>query len=253
MKMDQSNTEVTEPEKTQTSEATKPNEAEQVLAEVKNEIDGLTTALIDKAAELESLHDIALEQEKKHEAEMGTLKSRIEELEKALEIATKEKEAAVSELNGIKDAALLSERLTRLHEAKLLRSDDEAKTKQAEKVKAMSGQEFEEYFNELSDVRSQNESKDTATKASEEISAEEVVELIEKKVSLSNDEETKSKLLQIVASLMSKNEKPEEKVSKESDQETNENKESAACNTEIDVQKMAEGFSNIIKYYKGRK
>lgn len=249
--MDQNKENLTETEKVQTSEAhSETSMTENTVTDVKNQVNDLQGALLDKAAELESLHEIALEQEKKFSAETDSLKSQVEELRKALEIATIEKEKAVSELVKIKEEALLNERLTRLQDAKLLRSGEEARVKQAEKVKKMSEIEFDDYLSELSDVKTQTTSSDT--KDAEEHSSN-IVDQIVKTVSSTNiTDEVKKELQQVVEKLVT-NDKPI--VSSESlVQETDTPKESAASRTNMSVEELTKGFSNIVNIYnKGRK
>ena len=249
--MDQNKENLTETEKVQTSEAhSETSMTENTVTDVKNQVNDLQGALIDKAAELESLHEIALEQEKKFAAETESLKSQVDELRKALEIATKEKEEAVSELVKIKEEALLNERLTRLQEAKLLRSGEEASVKQAEKVKKMSDADFDEYVSELSDIKGQTTSSDT--KNAEEHSNNLVDQIVKTARSASITDEVKKELQQVVDKLVT-NDKPI--VASESlVKETETPKESAASKTNVSVEELAKGFSNIVNIYnKGRK
>ena len=225
--MDQTKEEkVTEPDKLQTSD----QDAEKVLQQTETQMKDLQTALLDKAAEIEALHDVTVEQEKKFASELGSLQAKVEELQKALESANKEKEEAVSELNKIREEALLSMRLARLREANLLRKEEEAQIKQTEKIRNMSDETFEEYFNELLEVKSQVLAEAQVSKgAANDRVVEEITTIVEK---------------------LTEEKKPS--VSDESDKKEETEtakKESAACK-QASVDELVEGFSKIVELYR---
>lgn len=225
--MDQTKEEtVTEPEKIHTSD----QNVGEILQQTEAQIKELQTSLLDKAAEIEGLHEVTLEQEKKFALELGSLQAKVEELQKALENANKEKEEAVSELNRIKEEALLSVRLARLREANLLRKEEEAQIKQTEKIRNMSENAFEEYFNELLDVKSQvlAEAQIPAVAAKDSV-VEEITTIVEKLT-----EEKKPSVL------VESDKKEETEIAK---------KESAAC-TQASVDELVKGFSKIVELYK---
>lgn len=131
----------------------------------------LNAALTDRLAEIEELHTIALEQESGFDKQLSDLKAEIAGLQAQLEAATKEKTAALTELANIKEEALLTERLSELKDAGLLRNEDEAQLKQAEKVKKMSNEEYAEYRDDMLYIKQSTEkaavtsSDDLITKA----------------------------------------------------------------------------------------
>lgn len=162
----------------QTSDAVIDNaEVKNQLTEIDTLVKSLKASLADKATEVEELHSVASEQEKKFSEEKALLSSRVTELETALSEATKAKEIAETELKTMKEEALLNQRLEELASKGLLMKTDEKKVKQAERVKNMTAEQFAEYITELSDICQQavgNSAKATDTA----IIAEEVAEKV---------------------------------------------------------------------------
>ena len=134
-------------------------DAEKVLAEALASVEGLSRSLADRQSEYEALHALVAEREQKFEAEKADLVKEIEQLKISLGEVTKAKEALVAELSGIKEEALLTDRIKKLNDLGVLRSSEEARLKQGAKIKNMTEEEFAEYVNELVDIKEQNASK----------------------------------------------------------------------------------------------
>lgn len=221
------------------------------LKDMESKLGELQVTLTDKAAEVEELHTVALEQE----SELKSAQIKIEELQKSLDEANKAKEEAQRELSGIKEEALLNERLSTLKNANILRSEEAAQIKQAEKIKQMSEEEFADYVSELTDVKSQALCGTAKTDKSQEADKKDDLEKTEEVVSQVTEEiaasaEAKSRIVEIL-----------EKITKQSNPETSKNaevqpevkaeeaKEVASVKTEeLNPAKLAKGFCDMLKY-----
>lgn len=223
--------------------------SEQVLVELsatQQKLEDLNRAILDKAAEIEDLHGETIAQEEKFEAEVSSLKAQLDEISSKLEAAIKERDEAVNTLNSIKEEAMLNDRLGKLKELKVLRSTEEAQIKQAEKVKSMSAEEFDDYINELLDVTQIKQTDvipaSSATQPSE--SAETETELEEASKALeSAPEAAKDKIRMMLEGLLKT-----EKSSK--DTSTVEDTESAVKEIASEGKKLSlsEGFIKMLKY-----
>jgi hypothetical protein len=234
--MDQKLENITEPEKIQTSERQISSD---FIENATKQLEELQRSVLDKAAEIENLHDVALEQEKQFEARVSSLESHVEELKSSLETAQKERDEAVNELKKIREDAILGERLTALKDLGLLRSTEEAQIKQAERIKLMSDDEFEDYKAELLDIKGLEKSNESDKK---EETVEEVVELIGNTVE-ETSEDAKERIRQMLGSLTA-TDTTEEVLPV---QEEEPKKESASINVP-DVKKLTEGFMKILSY-----
>lgn len=184
-----------------------------LIQDTTKQLEDIKTSLQDKATEVEELHSIALEQEKKFQDELAKVQQELEskeslikELQEALENATKAKEDAVEELNKMKEEALLSNRLQKLQDLKLLRSGEEAQIKQAEKVKSMSEECFAEYIEDLLDIRVQSEASTVKpADAAEEDTSKVDTKLEEELTSAAAGEQAKAKLRELLGTLKKDN------------------------------------------------
>lgn len=242
---------IPEAETQQTSDSKVADEAILLeMASVKSKLEELNTAIIDKAAEIENLHELTLEQEKKFEAEVSSLKSQLETATSTIEAVTKERDEAVSELKNIKEEALLTKRLTQLKELKLLRAGEEAQIKQAEKIKAMSDEQFEDYTSELLDIVKAMQPEASASEAPTLESAETEIESEDKVEALENAPEgAKERILQVLDGLKANDEgSKSDQASDVQDGIEPADKECASVAKKYDVSKLTEGFLNILKY-----
>ena len=237
-------------EKKVTSEG-ENSEMEKVVASVMDRMDELKSVLMDKAAELEEVHVVALEQQMKFEEEVTSLKQTMEELSLALSNANQAKEEAESELKGIKDDALLQQRIRNLHENKVLCASSDAAVRQAEKVKGMTDAEFDIYLGELVDVRNQalgisaaSVVEDQQPEAEDDLSkaATEVIEAVSK-VDASDD--AKARIRQLIAGLLPTSEKSEVVATEASSSEPK--KESASSEKSLTVSSMQRAFTSMLK------
>lgn len=225
----------------------------QELAAARGKLEEMSQAILDKAAEIENLHEVTLEQEKKFEAEVSSLKSQLEEVSKSLETASKERDEAVSELNKIKEEALLTKRLSQLKEFKLLCASEEAQVKQAEKIKAMSDEQFDEYTSELLEIvktlqpeASASEAQPAGSTAESEGESEVKDEALEKDGA--QECATKERIRQMLDGLKTKDEGSDSNESSVQDDKEPADKECASVDRKLDVSKLTEGFLNILKY-----
>lgn len=242
-----------EAESQQTSDSNVANEViAQELAATRSKLEEMSQAILDKAAEIENLHEVTLEQEKKFEAEVSSLKSQLEEVSKSLETASKERDEAVSELNKIKEEALLTKRLSQLKEFKLLCASEEAQVKQAEKIKAMSDEQFDEYTSELLEIvktlqpeASASEAQPAGSAAESEGESEVKDEALEEGT---QECATKERIRQMLDGLKTKDEGSDSNESSVQDDKEPADKECASVDKKLDVSKLTEGFLNILKY-----
>lgn len=210
------------------SEVSSEIKVEDLIKDTAKQLDEIKQSLQDKAVEVDELHSIALEQEKKFQTEVAEKESKIKELQQALESATKAKEEAITELNNMKEQALLSARLAKLESQGLLRSEETAKQKQAEKVKAMSEEVFAEYVEDLLDIRTQAtplKSDETARKSAE--------------VETSNIEVQATEKLREMLTTMSKSEEDENK-------ETSVKEDAKEVASKIDVNLLQKAFIGML-------
>jgi hypothetical protein len=180
---------------------------EKLVESAEKVVEDLKISVMDKTVEIEDLHNLVLEKEEEFNKTKSSLEARISELEAALEESNKARDAVLAELAEIKEEALLRERLDVLKEKDILRSEEEAQVKQAEKIKKLSNEEFEDYVKELSDIRekvSVNATVETPTEKVED-SAEVTVELIENMVGRAANEEVKSQLKKVLETLQLNN------------------------------------------------
>jgi len=139
---------------------------EKALNEAKSTISELTESLETKDAEYaEKIEGLSAELEK--------AKSELEEMKNQLEAVTKEKSELESRMDELKEQAEAAEktlaelrkdratdvRMQKLADAKVLFENEEARTRQREKVREMSDEAFEEYLTDLKLVRSSVEAE----------------------------------------------------------------------------------------------
>lgn len=237
-----------------------------VLEEALKSVGDLTKTLADRTDEIESLHALAADQEKKFEDEKTELLSKIEELSNALEAVVAERDSASAELASMREEAMLKSRFEALNSLGLLRSNESAQIKQGEKIKAMSDEEFSIYIEELKDIREQAlaSTPDVKEKKAEKevepsIDAEAAAEAIVKSVdTASTDDEAQSRIKKILETLnlnkptaitVADEGKEEETANDET--ETEGSKEVASSQKKLDVTKLANGLKSIA-YYKNK-
>lgn len=235
--MDQKLENITEPEeKTQTSEQ---QISSAIIENATKQLEELQSSLLDKAAEIENLHEVALEQEKRFEAEVSSLKSQLEELKASLEAANTERDSAVSELKKIQDDALLNERLSALKDLGILRSSEEAQIKQAERIKLMSEEEFEDYKAELTDIKGLEKSKEGEKK---EETVNEAADLIESAIEEETSEDAKERIRQMLGTLT------DAEVTEEATEAVQEEPKKESASIQIpSVEALIDGFSKLMK------
>lgn len=207
-------------------------------------IEELKTSLIDRAAEIEVLHSIAIEQENKYQDQVNTLQAKVEELHAALEAANRAKEEAVEELNKFKSDQLFEKRMSLLQDKNLVRSTEEARNKQAEKIKAMSDEEFASYVEELSDLSNQFANLAVEKKSEEAMESSEVEDnsSAESEINSTTDQ-LKEVLDEIAADIEDSKEEKETTPSKES---------ASAQKSLLDPSILREGFVKMLKTNKQR-
>lgn len=240
-------------------------------------VEDLKVLVSDKAIEIEELHNIASEQEKKFKGELAEATSKIDELQKALQDANEAKEEAIAELANLKEEALLQERLRALRDNSLLRTAQEAQIKQAEKISAMSEQEFASYFEDLLDIAGKDKAEKTSATEEEnskedesvgvEVKKEEVaegevedkiVETIEETTKAATDDEAQARIRRIIKSLTgdSQNSIQDVEDTEKAEDETEEGdgspksvKESESCKTKEvpSIDQMSACFAGILK------
>ena len=219
---------------------------ENLIQDTTKQLEELKVSLKDKATEVEELHNIALEQEKKAKEELAAQESKIKELQEALDVATKAKEEAIAELNNMKEEALLNKRIRQLHDLKLLRSGEEAQIKQAEKIKFMTEEEFAEYVEDLSDIQGQASSK--SVEPAEDLTSKTVDQVAEQVGDQVADEQAKAKLREILTNLKSES---VEAGKEETEKPAAEKKEVAVKETAStsfpDVELLQKAFLGILK------
>jgi type I site-specific restriction-modification system R (restriction) subunit len=238
-----------EAETLQTSESTVADTFVQELAAAKGKLEEMSRAILDKAAEIENLHEVTLDQEKKFEAEVSSLKSQLEEVSKNLEAASKERDEAVNELNNIKEEALLTKRISQLKELRLLCASEESQVKQAEKIKAMSDVQFEEYTSELLEIIKSSQPEASASEAQPAGTTESEVESeVEEKALENAPESAKERIRQMLDGLKTKDEESNSNESSVLDDKEPADKECASVEKKPSVSNLTEGFLNIMKY-----
>lgn len=233
-------------EKKATSEGV--SEMEKSLDMLKSKVEELSVSLMDKATELETLHTVASEQEKAHEAEVSSLKAQIEELKGALEVATKAKEEAVSELNQIREDALLEKRVTELKDENLFRSGEEARIKQVEKIKGMTDEEFATYKDDLIDIRNQALGTSAKVEETKEEKTEEVkdaAELISEKAPIATQDKIRQLLAKVAGETATESKAADVQEEKKEEESSEALKESASCN-KLDPAALATGFTRML-------
>jgi len=228
---------------TKTQAETKTSESEGMTKELNSKMEDLHVMLVDKASEIEELHNIALEQEKKFEEEVASLKSKVEELTSSLAAESKAKEEAVSELRKIREEALLQERLRILRDKNLLRSAEESQVKQGSKVKAMTDVEFDAYVEDLLDVRAQALTSIPAAPVQNEVVNKIADAIVDESASEGTRENVKKvlKALNVGPAPLAAEAKTQEVVAPV------EKKELASVKpVMLDVKALAAGFTNIL-------
>jgi uncharacterized protein YukE len=176
---------------------------ENLIQDTTKQLEEIKTSLADKATEIDELHAIALEQEKRFQEELAKKESDIKELQIALETATNCKEEAIKELSALKEEALVNERLRKLHDLKILRSGEEAQIKQAEKIKSMSDEVFADYVEELSDLRGRADTSisEESTEPADELTEATIEKVAQEALDKVDDEQAKAKLREILTNL----------------------------------------------------
>jgi len=231
-------------EKTEIIESNESDVKESVetfIESAEKTVEELKVAVLDKTAEIDDLHNLVLEKEDEFNKIKSSLETRIGELELALQESIKAKDELFSELSTIKEEALLKERLEVLKENDLLRSEEEAQMKQAEKIKKLSDDEFNDYVIELSDIRKKAVISDTESEVKTEDSAELLVETIEKIVGRTSTEEARAHLKRVLDSLQS-----DSSSVSINDEKAGEIKEvAAASEQEVSVEQLTEAFKLI--------
>lgn len=139
-------------------------------------VEEIRQELADRAAEFEELHKAAEDAKRIADEQIQELKASVESLTEQLQKVAGEKEELASRLKAIEDENLLNVRLLRLKDAELLRSTEEAQYQQAAKVKEMSDDQFEIYFEELRDIASRFKTEAEETKAKIDAHQEQVKE-----------------------------------------------------------------------------
>lgn len=205
-------------------------------------VEELKVVVMDKTAEIEDLHNLVLEKEEDFNKAKSSLEARIAELEAALTESNKSRDELLSEISENKLQALVKERLEVLKANDLLRSEEEAQRRQAEKIKLFSDEEFNEYVVELSDIKGKASmvvTEDEAVKSEE--TAEVTVELIEKLVGRSSTEDARKCLKIVLDSLQSG-----EALASEETEEVEQAKEVAEANQQdVSVERLTEAFTLI--------
>ena len=268
----ETDTKVTEVEAT--SKKSSDTEISEMFEGAADQIECLKVALTDSAAEIESLNAMVSQQKDSFDVELSECKSRIEELEKELAEAVEAKDSAEATLNQLKEEALLNERLHELNDLRLLAKTEEGQIRQAEKVKAMSDEDYDSYKSELLDIFSVQTVEDTADETAEEAESteeEEVTEeaseedsedateeeenvdrsaeIVTETVEATEDDASKAKIKEILKVLS--NSTKTEAVNHEEVEESSEegedasNKETASVEEAISTEKLAEAFSGI--------
>jgi uncharacterized protein YukE len=222
---------------------------ENLIQDTTKQLEEIKVSLADKATEIDELHAIALEQEKKFQDELAKRESEIKELQTALETATNVKEEAIKELNDLKEEALLNERIRKLHDLNLLRSGEESQIKQVEKIKTMSEEVFADYIEEILDLRGKTVDAsviDKSAEPAEEITSETIDKLTEE-VTKVDDEQAKAKLREILTNLKKEDVETEAgQVLVEEEVKENENKEVASVATLPEVSLLQKAFLGIL-------
>lgn len=212
---------------------------EKFMEEATQKVEQLKTDLIDRAASIEDLHQVAVEQEKAFAEEKAALAQEIDNLKKSLAESEKARDEAVSELAKVREEAMLKERISILTQEGLLRSDEESRTKQAEKVRAMNDEDFKSYVEDLVDTRKQalaSASTNTESTENKESKSEEVVGSEE---SASGEETLTQEVLSSLAKPAASAEGAEKKEEAPS-------KESASVKSKIDGKRLSQGFSKMM-------
>lgn len=212
---------------------------EKLFDEATHQVEELRIALVDRAVAVEDLHNVVLEQEKAFQEEVSGLKQEIEDLKKILEETSKARDEALSEITRRDEESMLKERLSNLSQHGLLRSEEDARNKQAAKVKIMSEEDFKSYVEDLADARNQALASLNNVSESTEKTEEEVVMVVGSDESASgNKNETLDEVLSSLA-------KPAEHAEAEKKEEAP-LKESASTKAKIDIKRLSEGFSKML-------
>jgi hypothetical protein len=242
----------TETKKEVTSEG-ENSEMEKVVASATQKIEELKDILMGKAAEIEEVQVVALEQQVKFETEVNSLKHTVEELSTALSNANRAKEEAESELAGIRNDALLQQRIRVLHENKALCASSDAAVRQAEKIKGMTEVEFDTYLSELIDVRNQAlgvsatttvEEQQTVVEDDLSKAATEVIEAVSK-VDASDD--AKARIRQLISQILPASDTTEASALETVATEPEPKKESASCERQLTITNMSKAFTDMLK------
>jgi len=213
------------------------------LSETAAQVEQLKAAILDRAAEVEDLHTVALEQEKAFQEELAALRSENESLNTKLADAEKARELAQSEINQMKEEAMLRERISKLEGEGLLKTEESSRIKQAEKVRAMTEEDFTSYLEDLLDVKIQTVNSFTKpvevvqenVEATDAVKAEEVV--ASESISVSEDNLVSKVLESLAKPAAAETEEKTEMSSKEA---------ASTVNSKSDVLRMTEGFKKIM-------
>lgn len=210
---------------------------EKFIEEATKQVEKLREDLVDRTAATEELHAVALEQERAFAEEVAALKQEIDDLKKSLEESKKAESDAVAELAKIREEAMLNERISILTQEGVLRSDEESRTKQAEKIRAMSDEDFKSYVEELVDTRKQALASVTPNTESTE-KEEKQEEVVGSEDSASGEEALVDKVLSSLA-------KPAGNAEAEK-KESAPSKESASEKSRVDVKRLSQGFKQMM-------
>lgn len=226
------------------------NQVSKVLEETKEAVEEVKEIVANNIVELEGLRKVA----EKEESEKDTLIKQLEEanknLQEALQKANSEKEALEAKLQEIEEENLLSERLTKLSEKNLLRKGEEAQAKQAEKIKIMTNEEFDEYLNELSEISTnistEVESKVEINNETINLVINKVKEALTKENISASEVEISEGVKGILSDLGSKEQQPQDQVEEIKEGAEAPLKESASFNNPT-LEILALGFSEMLK------
>jgi len=247
-----------------TEEESTTDNSESIKAKVEatlEDVQQLTVDVADQATEIETLHTEAELKDKELSESQATVKDLEEKLAAALEVAAKAQE----ELDAMKEAAMIAERVSILKENDILRSGEDKLVAQAERISKMSIEEFEAYVEDLTDIK---ERISTTSKAHEEeakeeeidskvdeivqgdaeaaASAEEVTEKLKKILSNEKLLETEEEEAPKTETEKQEDEKLAEETEEEKSlEESEEVKEEASCNSsKLDARKLVNDLVN---------
>lgn len=236
--------------------ASTPNEevVKETLESATSELDTLRQDMANYVVELEELHSVSLEERKAKDTEIAKLKEQLENLTKELSEVKAQKNSYEKELRAIEEAKVLTERLALLSELGFLRQEENGQREQANKIIAMSNDEFNSYVSELKDIFSyvsdkkvSNEEIKQESNAAINVAVEEICK--EDNESAATEDEVTDLISKVLRSF---NTKPSisEELAKKGEEENIDSpvKEEASVDVDKLAKELASGFTEIYNY-----